>query len=1082
MANAGTATTASDLLLELVWRLKQQEGFADVVASLLQGHAATLDGVWGSSCALAAAALVEHVPGSLVVVCPHVDDVDNLADDLPLFTKLAPFRFPAWERLPGEQASADEVFGERVRLLKMFHSAQASATEAPKLTLCSIQSLVQPVPDRETLGRQTRRLALGAKRRIEDLARWLAENGLHNTPAVELPGEFSHRGGILDIFAPDWLDPVRIEFFGDEIESIRRFEVTSQRSLDKLDAVDVTILAPGARYQAHLADYLPRQSWFMLVEPMELQQQAEHYLERLGRPEQLHDLGAVMRRIFQFPSVAASAVAAGSMETTCRLKIESVERFSGDINKVREELDDAGTGQDVFIVCQTEAEARRLGDIFSGTQLAQQGHLHLPVGLLHSGFRLVPERIALLSSGELFRRTDLRRMPRRRLAKVIDSYLELREGDLVVHVGHGIARYRGLKLLDKNGQVEEHLELEFEGHTKLYVPSSKIGLVQKYVGSSKGRPRLAKLGGKIWSRQKDRVAESVADLAAEMLEMQAARSSRPGIAFPDDTEWQREFDASFPYNETPDQLATIEAIKQDMRQSRPMDRLLCGDVGYGKTEVAMRAAFKAVDAGYQVAVLVPTTVLCEQHRRTFNERMAEFPFEIASLSRFATRGEQAKILQRLDAGAIDIVIGTHRLAQADVRFHNLGLVIIDEEQRFGVEVKERLKALRQLVDVLTMTATPIPRTLHMGLLGLRDISNLETPPEDRLAVETRVCRFEPELVRHAVLRELNRNGQIFFVHNRVEDIQGVATRLRQIVPEASMAIAHGQMPEHELERVMLDFVNQRYDMLLATTIIESGLDIPNANTIFIDEADRYGLADLHQLRGRVGRYKHRAYSYLLIDPNKNLSPSAAKRLRAIEEFSNMGAGFAIAMRDLEIRGAGNILGTEQSGHIAIVGYELYCALLEETVRRLKHLPPKTTVEVDIDLPGQGYIPRSYVPDMRLKIDLYRRLARVSSAAELADFTAELADRFGPPPLPVEHLLSLAEIRLLAHHWQIDSIHIEDQYMVFTYTSARLINQLAAANGGRLRVVDARSAYLPLDQEVKNPAIVHGIAKSLLQRQ
>ena len=1077
MANAGTATFASDRLLELVGRLKQQEGFAEVVASLLAGHAATLDGVWGSACALAAVALAQRAVASLVVVCPHVDDVDDLADDLALFTQVAPERFPAGEKILNEQAIADEISGDRMRLLKKLKSAQA-----PKLLLCSIQSLLQPVPDRDELGRQTRCLGVGEQLRVEELARWLVENGFHNTPAVELPGEFSVRGGILDIFAPDWFDPVRIEFFGDEIESIRRFEVSSQRSLDKLDSVEVTILPPGVHDRSHLAQYLPPQSWFMLVEPMELQQQAEHYLERLERPEQLHDFTSVMREIYRFPSVAASAVAAGSMETTCRLKIESVERFSGDIAKVRDELDDAGAGQEVFIVCQTEAEARRLDEIFSGTQLARQGHLHFSLGSLHNGFRLVPDRIVLLSSAELFRRTDLRRIPRRRLSKVIDSFLELREGDLVVHVSHGIARYRGLKLLNDNGQVEEHLELEFEGRTKLYVPSSKIGLVQKYVGGAKGRPRLAKLGGRVWGRQKERVQQSVTDLAAEMLDLQAARSSRSGIAFPVDTEWQREFDASFLYNETPDQLITIDSIKQDMCQPRQMDRLLCGDVGYGKTEVAMRAAFKAVDAGYQVAVLVPTTVLCEQHRRTFSQRIAEFPFEIAALSRFATRGEQARILERLEAGTIDIVIGTHRLAQGDVRFHNLGLVIIDEEQRFGVEVKERLKALRQIVDVLTMTATPIPRTLHMGLLGLRDISNLETPPEDRLAVETRVCRSEPELIRHAVLRELNRNGQIFFVHNRVEDIEKVAKRLRQIVPEASMAIAHGQMPEHELERVMLDYVNQRYDMLLATTIIESGLDIPNANTIFIDEADRYGLADLHQLRGRVGRYKHRAYSYLLIDPNKNLSPSAVKRLRAIEEFSNMGAGFAIAMRDLEIRGAGNILGTEQSGHIAVVGYELYCSLLEETVAKLKHLPPKSTVEVDVDLPGQGYIPRSYVPDMRLKIDLYRRLARVSSRSELADFITELTDRFGPPPSPVEHLLSMTEIRLDAHHWQIDSIHIEEPYMVFTYTSARLIEQLAAANRGKLRVVDARSAYLPLDQAVREPKIVHSIVKSLLQWQ
>jgi transcription-repair coupling factor (superfamily II helicase) len=1080
MANAGTAAFASDRLIELVGRLKQHEGFGEVVASLLAGHAATLDGVWGSACALAAAILTKHAPASLAVVCPHVDDVDDLADDLALFTPVVPQRFPAWERLAHESAEggiADEVTGERLRLLKMLQTA-----EAPKLVLCSIQSLLQPVPSRECLQRQTRCLEVGMPARIDELSGWLAANGLHNTPAVELPGEFSTRGGILDIFAADWFQPARIEFFGDEIESIRRFEVASQRSLERFERVEVTILPTGARDRAHLADYLPAQSWFMLVEPLDLKQQAEHYLQRMEQPEQLHDLPAVMRAIYRFPSVAAWAVAAASLETTCRLKIESVERFSGDINKVRDELDAAGAGQEAFIVCQTEAEARRLDDIFAGTQLARQGQLHFVLGTLHNGFRLVPERLMLLGSGELFRRTDLRRVPRRRLGRVIDSFLELREGDLVVHVTHGIARYRGLKLLDRNGQIEEHLELEFERRTRLYVPSSKIGLVQKYVGGTKSRPRLAKLGGRIWGRQKQRAEQAVIDLAAEMLEMQASRSLRPGIAFPEDTEWQQEFDASFPYQETADQIGTIEAIKQDMREARPMDRLLCGDVGYGKTEVAMRAAFKAVDAGYQVAVLVPTTVLCEQHSRTFNERMAEFPFEIAALSRFATRGEQVKILERLKAGGIDIVIGTHRLAQGDVSFHNLGLVIIDEEQRFGVEVKERLKALRQLVDVLTMTATPIPRTLHMGLLGLRDISNLETPPEDRLAVETRVCRFEPELIRHAVLRELNRNGQIFFVHNRVEDIENVAGRLRQIVPEAALAVAHGQMPEHELERVMLDFVGQRYDLLLATTIIENGLDIPNTNTIFIDEADRYGLADLHQLRGRVGRYKHRAYCYLLIDPNKNLSPSAVKRLRAIEEFSAIGAGFAIAMRDLEIRGAGNILGTEQSGHIAAVGYELYCSLLEEAVRKLKQMPPKTGIEVEIDLPGQGYIPRSYVPDMRLKIDLYRRLARVSNRRELADFKAELADRFGAPPAIVEHLLSLAEIRLAAHRWQIDSVHLEEPYMVFTYTCASLMQQLASASGGKLRIVDARSAYLPMDQGVRDPAQIHAIVKSLLQWQ
>ncbi len=1071
----------SDRLFELVGWVDRQEGFSEVVEELKLGHAATLDGVWGSSCALAAAVLAVHAPATLIVVCPTVDQVDELIDDLALFSRAAVERFPAWESLPDERVIHDEVFGQRIRLLKLLQSG-----DPPKLIATSIQGLLQPAPEPESLRRQTRLLKIGGETSIEELSEWLVGNGFHNTTAVELPGEFSVRGGIVDIFSPDWLDPVRVELFGDRIESIRRFDVSCQRSLSTTDSAEVTILEPNFRDRAHLADFLPTGSWFLLLEPGEIKQQGQQYLERTEPTAELsgdfHGVSEVMRRVLRFPSVTASAVAAGSFETTCRLKIESVERLSGDIDRVRQELDEVGAGQEVFVVCQTEAEVQRLSEIFDTTQLARNEKLHFPIGSLHAGFRIVSEWIVLLSSGELFHRSDLRRTARRRLGRVIDSFVELREGDLVVHLAHGIARYRGLKLLEKDAQVEEHLVLEFHGRTKLYVPSSKIGLVQKYVGPTKGRVRLARLGGRTWGRQKDRVREAVDDMAADMLELQAARASRPGIGFSLDTQWQREFDASFPYNETDDQLTAVEAIRDDMIRPRPMDRLLCGDVGYGKTELAMRAAFGAVDAGYQVAVLVPTTILAEQHHRTFTERIAEFPFEIASLSRFSTRKQQRRTIERLADGSVDIVVGTHRLVQQDVRFHNLGLVVIDEEQRFGVEIKERLKALRRRVDVLTMTATPIPRTLHMGLLGLRDISNLETPPEDRLAVETRVTRFNPELIRHAVMRELGRDGQIFFVHNRVQDIENLAARLRQIVPEANLAVAHGQMPEAQLEQVMVDFVAGRHDLLLATTIVESGLDIPNANTIFIDDADRYGLADLHQLRGRVGRYKHRAYCYLLIDPNKSLSPTAARRLRAIEEFSDMGAGFAIAMRDLEIRGAGNILGTEQSGHIATVGYELYCSLLEQATRRLKRLPPRESIDVDVDLPVESYIPRSYVGDMRMKIDLYRRLARVSDRKELDDFCAELSDRFGPPPPLVERLISLAELRIAAHRWQIDAIHREDGYVVFGYTCSQEIRRLASASAGRLRVVDGKSAYLPIGIEVTKPDELLGEIKSLLQRE
>jgi len=1089
---------APDRLLELVGCLEVAKGFAEVVASLQAGHGATFDGVRGSSCALVAATLAQHTSGPLVVVCPQAGEVDDFCDELNLFTSIQPIRFPAWETLTTERTVHDEVFGDRLRVLKeLLERSSASGTQSgggssrivgtsstdhgpPQLLVTSIQALLQPAPSPELLAAQTRRVTTGDTIDVEALVKWLVEQGFESTSAVELPGEFSNRGGILDLFAPDWFDPVRVELFGDQVESIRRFEAASQRSLAVLESVELTVLDPSHADRRHLTAYLPPTAWFLLLEPGQIEEEGRAYRNRLDQPDDVHQLGPTLDEMYRFPSATASGLSTASMETTCRLKIESVERFSGDVTKVRHELDTAGEGQEVFVVCQTEAEVKRLAEIFAETRLTAQGKLHFPVGRLRTGFRLVSDRIVVVSGGELFHRNDLSRPSRRRLGRVIDSFLELREGDYVVHLAHGIGRYRGLKLLNEVDGGEEHLEIEFHGGTKIYVPTSKIELVQKYVGGSKSRPTLAKIGGQSWVRQKQAAAAAVVDLASDMLELQAARATRTGIAFPDDTDWQKEFDASFPYMETPDQLAGIAAIKRDMHDIRPMDRLVCGDVGYGKTELAMRAAFKAVDAGYQVAVLVPTTVLAEQHGRTFRARLAEFPFEIAVLSRFCTTSQQKRVLKGMADGSIDVVIGTHRLAQADVQFGNLGLLVIDEEQRFGVEVKERLKAYRNIVDVLTMTATPIPRTLHMSLLGLRDISNLETPPADRLAIETRVVRFEADLVRHAAMRELNRGGQMFFVHNRIHDIEKIARALGQIVPEARIEIGHGQMPEHQLERVMLDFVDHKFDILLATTIVESGLDIPNANTIFIDDADQYGLAELHQLRGRVGRYKHRAYCYLLVDPNKSLTSTAARRLTAIEEFSDMGAGFAIAMRDLEIRGAGNILGTEQSGHIAAVGYELYCELLEQTVRKLKRLPPRVTIEVNVNLPGEAFLPRRYVPDMRAKIDLYRRLARVSSLGELAEFSAELADRFGPWPDVVGRTLVRSELAILANAWLIDSIHLEPGYVVFGYRDRQEIEKLARLRSGRLRVVDHRSAYLPIGKELTDPDQIELAIKSVLQ--
>ena len=1070
------SSAAARELHDLAAQLEQQSGFAQVLKSLAVGDGGTLGGVWGSSCALTAAALQRSCPGPLVVVLPHARNIDSFCDDLALFTETPTAQFPAWETDAGERLLHDEIYGQRVRLLKTLHDKQAGSS----LIVTSIQSLMQPVPSTDDLVAATRTIAVGDTLDTDAFTRWLVEQGCASTTAIELPGEFSLRGGILDIFSPEAENPVRIELFGDEVESIRSFDVATQRSLTSLDAVDITVLQPNHADRTHFTSYLPQDSWFVLVEPNELDEEGRYYHQRLENPADFFATSLTLKEIYKFPSVTASGVPAGSYDTTAHLTFESIERFSGDINRVREELDTSAADQQVYLVAETEAEVERLSELFAETKLMTEGRLQFVLGRLANGFRSVTGQVVLISAAELFQREEISRPSRRKTGRAIDSFLQLNEGDLVVHVAHGIGRYRGIKLLEKEGGAEEHLEVEFHGGTRIFVPTSKIDLVQKYVGGRKTKPTLAKIGGKSWLRQKKSAEKAVTDMAVDMLEMQAARAARPGIGFPEDSQWQQEFDAAFPYQETPDQLTAIDAIKLDMQQPKPMDRLLCGDVGFGKTEMAMRAAFKAIDAGYQVAVLVPTTVLAEQHGRTFKQRMAEFPFEIATLSRFCTKKEQKEILARAATGQIDLVIGTHRLASADVSFENLGLVIIDEEQRFGVAVKERLKALRAAVDVLTMTATPIPRTLHMSLLGVRSISNLETAPKDRLAVETRIARFDDELIRHAVLRELNRDGQIFFVHNRVHDIHTLAARLQRIVPEASVGIGHGQMPESELEEVILGFVRHDFDMLIATTIIESGMDIPNANTMFIDDADRYGLADLHQLRGRVGRHKHRAYCYLLINEDRHLPPEAARRLRAIEEFNQMGAGFALAMRDLELRGAGNLLGTQQSGHIATVGYELYCALLEKAVRQLKNLPPTDTVDVSIDLPVSAYFPRQYVTDLRSKIDLYRRLGRIATEVELDDLHAELADRFGPVPAAVDRLLEQQRLRIWAHHWQIGSIHQEDKYIVLGYADRQKIAELVERSGEKLRIADGQCAYLPLGKQLSDTEVILNQVKLLLQ--
>jgi transcription-repair coupling factor (superfamily II helicase) len=622
-----------------------------------------------------------------------------------------------------------------------------------------------------------------------------------------------------------------------------------------------------------------------------------------------------------------------------------------------------------------------------------------------------------------------------------------------VHRDHGIARFVGLTTIDSQKEPgEEFLTLEFARNAKLHVPASKIELVQKYIGSFRGSPELSTLGGKAWKRQKDQVAEAVRDLAGEMLRIQAARESMPGIRYPADTPWQTEFEAEFPYEKTEDQLAAVTAVKRDMTNPRPMDRLICGDVGFGKTEVAIRGAFKAVEFGKQVAVLVPTTVLAEQHERTFKERFADYPFRVESISRFKTDKEAREMLEALRKGQIDIIIGTHRLLSKDVKFADLGLVIIDEEQRFGVEHKHKLLAFRATADVLTLSATPIPRTLHMSLLGLRDISSLSTAPMDRRAIVTEVISGNKKRIKQAIERELAREGQVFFVHNRVNNIDDIAAQVQKLVPQARVIIGHGQMPARQLEKVMLTFMRGQADILVCTTIIESGIDIPRANTMFINNAHHFGLSELHQLRGRVGRYKHRAYCYLVLPRDRVISEVAMKRLAAIENFSMLGAGFKIALRDLEIRGAGNLLGAEQSGHIAAVGYEMYCQLLEHAVADLKHQRPIEAFRTTIDLGIAGSLPKGYIPSDVRRMDAYRRINRANDLDTLERVEQDLVSAYGELPRKARTLLHLAEIQVAATLLGIHSIARHEQDIIFkTRRPADLERSMSGARGS-LRLV------------------------------
>ncbi|MDP6637532.1 MAG: transcription-repair coupling factor [Phycisphaerae bacterium] len=1088
-------------------RILKNEKLRAAAERLAPGRTVRFGGVWGSAAAMIGGALGRISGKPILFVTTHLDDADALADDIELFTGAAAQIFPAWELEVGSEHVSDDIIGERMRICTLLAEPPEVRDEPLDILIAPVMALLQPVPTPQALAEAKLPLRLGAETPPEEIVGWLVDSGFEHVDQVDKPNEFARRGGIIDVFPTGVGQAVRVEFFGDQIESIRKFDLDTQRSTEKIQAFDLTGTAAGRRTDpnqtTHLVDYLDSQTIVCTVEPQAVFELACDVYRRLG--EKAHDDRQMVSRrmgiesgepgldMFEPKKVFDSlkSLAAAEMYTfgsvgddTTPMRIGSIEKLALNTQEALAELEELSQVADVWVYCENPAERDRFSELLAVSHPELSERVNTGIGHLAGGFYWPEERLVAVGHHEVFHRfAKVRRIRRMRTGRPIDSLLDLKAGDYVVHISHGIAKFEGLRHIDRDGVSEEYLSLKFADNATMHVPTAHINLVQKYVGTRQSKPTLSKLGGRLWTRQKDRAMAAVRDLAADMIRVQAMRQAIEGFSYPAASAWQQQFTDEFLYTETEDQITTMQQIDADLLAPRPMDRLVCGDVGYGKTELAMRAAFKVAEAGRQVAVLVPTTVLADQHFRTFTERFADYPFEIDVISRFRTAGQQAKLLKRLVLGNLDILIGTHRMLSEDVRFANLGLVVIDEEQRFGVEHKERLKSMRASVDVMTLTATPIPRTLHMALLGLRDISSLTTPPMDRRSIHTEVCQYDPSLIRWAIQRELARGGQVFFVHNRVGNIHAVADRVRDLAPEARVDIGHGQMREHEMERAMLRFVAHETDVLVCTTIIESGLDIPSANTMIICDCDRFGLSALHQLRGRVGRYKHRAYCYMLLGENRSVSPIAAKRLKAIEEFSDLGAGFQIAMRDLEIRGAGNILGQEQSGHIAAIGYELYCQLLEGAVADLrgesKAAAPSQPAHIEL---GIGtYIPRGYIPSQRQRMEAYRRLAGCDRSKDLQQIRSDLADVYGPVPDEVEKLLDMTEARTLAGRLGIESLILIKGDLVFTVRDMSAAKRVFDGASGTVRMPDNNTVHWRLRPPwLQMPTLLRIILKQLRQ--
>jgi len=966
------------------------------------------------------ATIASKIENTIWVLCPGVHSQELLYESLLNWQPNALF-LPEAEFATLENILPDpEIAAERLALL-----TQIEREQAPRLIITTRASLDQAAPRRGALQTALVQLRHGTNEKMERILEQLTGAGYERVAQVTTRGQFAVRGGIVDLYSWQAPLPTRLEFFGDQIESLREFDIDSQTSVRDLRFADI-LLGAADDQGATVRDYIGRDHLKIAIEPEE-RFSADIQVSAGWTEWGPEDFSGA----FQDCEIGEFAIGDLMLAEAKRAQFAARLR-EWRANKAK-----------IVIYFQTEGEIERFREIMDEKDTLNS--VDLVEGALARGFCFPAANLVVLSAAELFGR--LAAHGRRRLRRIerhraqID-FSELTEGDFVVHLEHGIGRFWGLQRVGK----DEVLSIEFADEAKLYVPLEQAYLVSRYVGVGKKSPPLSSLGDTKWTRAKKNAAASIFDYAGKMLALQAERQTHPGHAFAPDSKWQTEFEHSFPFRETPDQLKAIIDTKIDMERSQPMDRLICGDVGFGKTEVAIRAAFKAVMDGKQVAVLVPTTVLAQQHFEVFRQRMLDYPVRIEMLSRFRSQSEQKKVLQLLRGGGVDIVIGTHRLISGDVVFKDLGLVVIDEEQRFGVLHKEKFKELFKLVDVLTLSATPIPRTLYLSLVGVKDMSTIETPPLNRLPVETVVSGYDERLIRDAINRELDRQGQIFFLHNRVQTIDRARDRIVDLCPQARIEVGHGQMDSDELEAVMARFVGGKVDVLVCTTIIESGLDIPNANTIIIDRADRFGLADLYQLRGRVGRAEHKAYAYLLLPREMMAIGAARKRINAIKQYSSLGAGFRIAMRDLEIRGAGSILGTAQSGHIVAVGFDLYCQLLKQAVAQLKgeKLRVRLDVELRLDFVATNeaefvhlgpqarlaaFVPTSFIGDASLRIRAYRDIAEITIHEQLERLMRDWRDRFGSFPSAVDNLFLLTEIKLAAAKSGVSRVEVRERKLM-----------------------------------------------------